>query len=140
MEMSLVATFKQTRLLTFVVCLVGFCLASGCSSNETPVGSVSGTLSIDGKACGNCQIEIVGNESRLSVSAMVNEMGEFALDEIPFGEYGIAVRQEAQRHNAGNIAFDERIPKKYRSTKTSGFSLSITSIVPVELPLEMRSE
>jgi len=47
------------------------------------------------------------------------------LKEIPFGDYEVTVSQKLT--NDPEVVFDKRIPKKYRSKKTSGLSVSINS-------------
>ena len=98
----------------------------GCedSASETS-GTLTGTVKSGGEVCGNCLIAIFNPKTLLRRGCIVGESGEFELKEIPFGDYEVTVSQKLT--NDPEVVFDKRIPKKYRSKKTSGLSVSINS-------------
>ena len=93
------------RLITSCcLCVIASVLLSvsvGCSSVE-PQGMISGTVTSDGEACGDCQIEIFDPVKLRSIGTMVNGQGTFELKDIPFGEYQVAVHQLIDPHDASD--------------------------------------
>ena len=109
----------------------------GCGDSASEIsGTLTGTVKSGGDVCGDCIIAIFNPKTLLRRGCMVGESGDFELKEIPFGEYQVTVSQKPT--NAPEEVFDKRIPKKYRSKKTSELSVSITSAEPAVFNIEMN--
>lgn len=111
----------------------------GCSSGE-PMGTISGTVTSNGEACGNCELGFLDPTTKRWTGATVNDQGEFVLKEINFGEYQVEVRQVLDPHAAGDPPPDDRIPEKYRDASTSGITFVIDSTDDVVLEIKMTGK
>ena len=108
---------------------------SGCGGDPPqPSGTVTGTVKSRGEICGNCRVSLHSLKGTKSFN--VDESGTFELKDIPFDDYVVTLYQ-APTNNPVKV-FDKRIPQKYRETKTSGLSLSITSPEPVVFDIDMK--
>ena len=130
MSQILTSRLSLLAIALFTVSLVG----CGDSAPETS-GTLTGTVKSGGEVCGDCTIAIYNPKTLLRRGCIVGESGKFELKDVPFGDYEVTVSQKPT--NAAKEVFDKRIPKKYRSKKTSELSVSITSAEAV-LNIEMN--
>lgn len=121
--------------IAFLLVLV--LVSTGCE-RPVPTGTLSGTLASGGKVCGACKLEIVNSVTLRSVATDVTAEGNFRIEEIPLGEYQIAIHQIIDSFTTAAIPFDKRIPSKYRNPKTSGFTASIQGEEEVVVDLNME--
>lgn len=126
----------SSRMSLLAVVLLTLSLVGCDDSASEASGTLTGTVKSGGEVCGDCTIAIFNPETLLRRGCIVGESGEFELKEIPFGDYEVTVGQKPT--NSPDPVFDKRIPKKYRSKKTSGLSVSITSAEPVVFNIEMN--
>jgi len=99
------------------------------------MGTLVGTVTSSGKACGDCRISLFNSKTFLSRGGRVDEAGNYEVKNIPFGDYDIYMYQLPT--NDVVEVFDKRIPKKFRNKKTSGLNASFTSEDPVTLNVDM---
>ena len=111
----------SSRMSLLAVALSMIPLAGCEDSASEPSGILTGTVKSGGEVCGDCIIAIFNPKTLLRRGCIVGESGEFELKEIPFGDYEVTVSQKPT--NSPDPVFDERIPKKYRSKKTSELSV-----------------
>ncbi|MDB2687061.1 hypothetical protein N9Y42_07590 [Mariniblastus sp.] len=125
-----------SRLNLLAIALVMFSL-SGCGGPPpAPTGTLSGTVKSGGELCGDCRITLYNPTSLKTKGGVVDESGTYEVKGIPFGDYDVSMYQTPT--NAVVEVFDERIPKKFRNTKTSGLKVSITAEEPsVTFDIEM---
>ena len=125
-----------SRFNLLAIALVMFSL-SGCGGPPPePTGTLSGTVKSGGEPCGDCRITVYNPTTLKTSGAVVDESGTYEVKNLTFGDYEISMYQTPT--NAVVEVFDERIPKKFRNTKTSGLKASITSEEPsVTLDIEM---
>ena len=126
----------SSRMSLLAVALSMIPLAGCEDSASEPSGILTGTVKSGGEVCGDCIIAIFNPKTLLRRGCIVGESDEFELKEIPFGDYEVTVSQKPT--NSPDPVFDERIPKKYRSKKTSELSVSITSEEAVVFNIEMN--
>lgn len=111
---------------------------SGCGGGPPPesTGTLSGTVTSGGELCGDCRITLYNPASLRTKGGVVGESGTYEIKNLPFGDYDVSMYQTPT--NAVVEVFDKRIPKKFRSTKTSGLKVSLTPADPaVTLDIEM---
>ena len=136
--MSLLLMTIKLRFSSLAVLLVLVTITLGCGPSPPPTGAISGTVtSSDGEAV-ECYLVLSDPVSRENTGAKCNEQGVFEKKGIPFGEYKVAVQQMLDAHSATGTPLDKRIPKKYRSIKTTELSVSIQDVEPVVFNIEMK--
>lgn len=108
----------------------------GCGDGGPPTGEISGKVFFNDELVGDCLISLYAPATRLSLGAKVGQDGTFSIEDVPLGEYQIAVRQKTS-NSPKEQPFDKRIPKKYRSGETSGFS---TTIVEGENSVDLKMD
>ena len=77
-----------------------------------------------GELVGDCIVSLYNPTTKRSLGGKVNLEGNFEITAIPLGTYEISLGQRTT-NDPNPEPFDERIPKKYRDAKTSGFSVTI---------------
>ena len=135
--MSLLLMTIKLRFSSFAVLLVLVTITLGCGPGSPPMGTISGAVTSDGEAV-ECYVVLSDPVSREKTGTKCNEEGIFEKSDIPFGEYKVAVKQLVDSHSAEATPVDKRIPKKYRSIKTTELSVSIQDVEPVVFNIEMK--
>ena len=107
---------------------------AGCGPPPEPTGGVEGTVKSRGKICGECQVLL--HSLKGTVGCEVGESGDYEFNEIPYGDYKLTVFQKPSY--GPTEVFDRRIPNKYRNTKSSGLSVSITAPEPIVFDIDME--
>lgn len=74
--------------LSLVLCV----FVSGCGkdSSQGPTGSVTGTVTIDGKPLTSGSVEFFRKDGGASDSAKVDDKGQFKIESLPVGEYQVS--------------------------------------------------
>lgn len=130
MSHRLMSDWKLLALALFAISLP----VAGCGPPPEPTGTITGTVKSGGEICENCRVTLNGLKG--STGRNVGDAGTFEFKEVPFGDYVFTVLQAPT--NDPVIVFDKRIPKKYRNTKASGLSISVTASEPVVFDIDMQ--
>ena len=125
----------RSHSLAIVLAILVLTISAGCGPPKEPMGLLTGSVMSKGEVCGDCQIALYEPTDMRSIGAAVDASGNFRLEDIPFGEYRVMVLQKPTNDQVE--VFDQRIPKRYRETSTSGFRVSIKTPEEVVLNLEM---
>ena len=96
----------------------------GCGKKAPPTGDLAGTVYFQDEPIGDCGVVLYDPVSKRTIGGNVGADGAFQISAVPLGEYQVTVRQKVTNAVA-EPEFDKRIPEKYRSAETSGFSKSI---------------
>lgn len=109
----------------------------GCSGDSgPPTGDLSGKVFHQDELVGDCLVAVQNPVTTRLIGGKVDLQGEFKITGIPLGDYELLVRQRTT-NDVIEEPFDKRIPKKYRNSKTSGFTISI---VEGENSIELKME
>lgn len=120
-------------------------LLSGCGGGDEgytgPVGTVSGTVTLDGNAIA-ANVSFLNSAEGFSASGAADSSGQFSLasngnPDIPVGKYQVAVTAPAAEEmspeaameasmNGGDTEMTSSIPAKYASPASSGLSFVVT--------------
>ena len=122
----MVKLFQSNNLAAIAMLCVAIAGFLGCSEEKSsgPSGSLSGLVYSGKEPISKCRVKIFNAQTLNSFMMTVPEDGRYEFQEIPLGDYSIAVIQEAW-YEASEQPFDKRIPMKYRDVKKSGLSASV---------------
>ncbi|WP_148619065.1 carboxypeptidase-like regulatory domain-containing protein [Mariniblastus fucicola] len=115
--------------------LIAFSFA-GCGPAPEPVGVLSGSVTSGDELIGDCKVAIYNAVSKRSIAATVDSSGSYRMQDIPLGEYEVWVYPKAT--DSVEEIPDPRIPMKYRSGKTSGLEVSISSTDEVVYNIDLK--
>ncbi len=116
------------------------CLVIGCGRRSKPTGTVSGTVTLDGKPYVDASVIFFSPATGQGGSANINPDGTFQLPKpIEVGEYIVYLAPRLEEDPAAEpkpVSIDSTVPEKYWSEATSDIRCEIkagANQVPVEL-------
>lgn len=112
--------FNCARLLLVVALATTFV---GCD-NGPPSGDLSGKIFFEDEPVGDCIVGLRDPVTTRLIGGKVDLQGEFKITEIPLGNYELLVNQRTT-NDIKEEPFDQRIPRRYRASTTSGFTAEI---------------
>ena len=110
---------------------------AGCGPKPVPMGTVTGSVTAGSERIGNVKLAIYNVKTSEKIAATVDDAANYKITEIPFGDYEVYLYTK-QVYSTEDIPPDPRIPKKYRSRKTSGLTVSIDSQDEVKFDIELE--
>lgn len=73
---------------------------------------------------GDCKVLLYSPTTKRSIGGKVDSEGNFKITEVPLGDFEVSVKQRVT-NSPKEEPFDQRIPKRFRDSKTSGFKVSV---------------
>lgn len=118
---------KMTRGCFWVAMML---LLAGCGSDELPVGSVAGSVTLSGRPLPAGTITLVNSDRGFGASAEIDASGAYRIDTIPAGPYQVMIQgpeaPSPEQMAEGVRAETSPVPQKYQSPETSGLSVEVT--------------
>ena len=114
----------RTSIAVALAAVFTIALLPGCSEPAEPTGDLRGTIFSNGEVVGDCLAYVYSKTSKRTIGGKVNDLGEYEFLGLPLGECRVAVSQNTSSDPNGP-PFDQRIPQKFRVTKTSGFVIEV---------------
>ena len=128
---------KARRFASIAIAVPLLLVLTGCGPKPDPTGTLTGTVTADGKPAGNLKIAFYNAETGQPISATVNESASYKLTEVPFGDYEVCVFSKPVFSNEP-LPPDSRIPKKLLSRKTSDLTVSVDSEDEVQFDIVLK--
>lgn len=134
---------QQSKLSKILLAML-FCgsvvLASGCS-NEPPKGTVSGTVTFEGKPYSNAGVMFISLETGNGSGGDIKPDGSYALaDPIPVGTYSVYFAPKAVELAPGAqpppAYMDKTIPEKYWGEGSTDIKIDVKegpNVVPIDI-------
>lgn len=108
--------------------VVSACWLSGCGG-KTPMGSVSGKVTLGGAPLGAGVVEFSNQKTGVGASAKLDASGAYRIESVPAGDYQVAVQPPPPPapHEMTQPAAAPRaaVPPKYQDPKTSGLTATV---------------
>ncbi|WP_437192716.1 hypothetical protein [Planctomicrobium sp. SH527] len=124
-------TLVRRALLSLVICVVGVSGCLGRSDRGIPKGKIEGTVTYKGTPVSEGRVFLSSPTTGIAIAMNLDESGKFQMSEgLEVGSYEVNITPPLVEEVAGAPTTTKpkdypNIPKKYRTSSTSGFTAEV---------------